>query len=92
MFEWSIRQRTNLLDANADKNAIRAALYAGLMAIVTATSQTDKEKAIMGWLADQIKKARISAAQLALQEYYRWNSRSLELPTARRLYSLSSDA
>jgi hypothetical protein len=74
MFEWSIRQRTNLLDANADKNAIRAALYAGLMAIATATSRTDKEKAIMDWLADQIKKARISAAQLALQEYYRWNA------------------
>jgi hypothetical protein len=72
-FEWSIRGR---LPSSTDKHQIRAAVYAGLMAMarVAKKDRTPKEQAVMDWLALQVKQTRIEAARLALAEYDRWNN------------------
>jgi hypothetical protein len=68
--EFAIRQRSGL----KDKNQLRAAVYAAIMAIARAQNRTPKEQAVMDWLAGQVKKTRIDAARLALEEYDRWKN------------------
>jgi hypothetical protein len=66
--EQSIRQQIG----STDKNQLRAALYANFMDIVRTPSSPQK-RAVMDWLALQVKQTRVEAARLALAEYDRWN-------------------
>ncbi len=67
--DFSIRQRAGL----ADKNQIRAAVYAALMVIAKTQNRTPKEHFLMDWLALQVRQTRIEAARLALEEYDKWH-------------------
>jgi hypothetical protein len=67
--EYTLRQQTEL----TDKNQRRAVIYARLMEIARSPIRTPEERAVMDWLAVQVKQTRIEAARLALAEYDRWN-------------------
>jgi hypothetical protein len=67
--ERAIRQQTGL----TDNNQLRAAIYAKLVAIATASNRTPDEQAVADWLAQQVKNTRVEAARLALAEHDKWN-------------------
>jgi hypothetical protein len=68
--EYALRQQSGL----TDKNERRAVTYARLIEIAKAPTRTPHEDAVVDWLARQVKKTRVDAARLALEEYDRWNS------------------
>jgi hypothetical protein len=68
--EYALRQQSGL----TDKNDRRAVTYARLIEIAKAPNRTPHENAVVDWLARQVKKTRVDAARLALEEYDRWYS------------------
>jgi hypothetical protein len=66
--ENSIRQQ-----GITDKDLLRTAIYARLMEIARNPRPSADEKAVLDWLALQVKQTRVEAARLALAEYDRWD-------------------